>query len=229
MNKKEMSVQVKALEEEGVIEAYLNNFNFIDRARDNTQKGAFANSIKTINERGYNLPMLFAHDHSMICGHWESLVEDEIGLKATGRINLETELGREMYALVKSGSLSGVSIGYKTIREEWDRATKSNRLLELEVVEASLVSVPCSDISRIQLVKTYLEHGELPTQPELEKVLKEAGLSNSQSKMVVTKYRPEQKELKDYTQSELQVLISDAQDLLTTEELSLKKLSELFT
>jgi len=228
MKHKEMNVQIKALGDEGVIEAYLNNFNFIDRVRDNTQKGAFSNSIKQIGERGYNLPMLFQHMHEKIVGHWESLQEDDEGLKAVGKVNLDTELGREMWALIKAGSLSGVSIGYKTIREEWDRATKSNKLLELELVEASLVSVPCSDISRIQLVKTYLNNGDLPSQPELEKCLKEAGLTNSQSKMIVSKYRPEHKELKDYSQSELEALISDAQDLLTTDEPDLSELAELF-
>jgi HK97 family phage prohead protease len=74
-------------------------------------------------------------------------------LKATGRLILETVKGRETYALLKAGALDGLSIGYRTKKETFDR-TKNVRLLhELELHEISIVTFPMLPSATISRVK----------------------------------------------------------------------------
>ncbi len=218
MNKTmQASFDVKNITDEGVIEGYGNVFNVKDHALDITMKGAFSKSLSDIKSNGKTLPLLYQHKADEPIGVFTELSEDQHGLKVKAQINLDTQKGREVLSLIKQKAISGLSIGYRTIREEWDGKQKANLLHELDIHEISAVTFPCNEASRIDLVKSLLEHSQLPSQPELEKALKETGLTNTQAKMIVAKYQPDRKDIKDYSQVELKAHISDCQDLLVDE------------
>ena len=46
------------------------------------------------------------------------------GLWVRGRLNLKVQRGRELLALLESGGLDGLSIGFKTVRARNDRAVR---------------------------------------------------------------------------------------------------------
>lgn len=50
----------------------------------------------------------------MPIGVFESIEEDQKGLKVKGRLAMGTQAGRETYELMKMGALDGLSIGFKT-------------------------------------------------------------------------------------------------------------------
>ncbi len=54
-------------------------------------------------------------------------------------------------------------------------------------MEISIVTVPANDDARIDVIKSKLSHGDLPSLPEFEKFLREAGFSKSQSAAVASR------------------------------------------
>lgn len=185
LKQKAATLDLKSVSEKGQIEGYLNTFNHIDRVGDNTQKGAFTKSIKALKEKGEVLPMLFGHDHTKIIGVWTEIKEDEHGLYGKGQLNLDTELGREVYSNIKIGAVKGISIGYFEKETEWDNKTGSLLLKELELIEASIVLLPCNSQSNVEAVKQANAEGEKPKKTQLEKALREMGFSRRESKTII--------------------------------------------
>lgn len=180
---KQMSFDIKSFDADtGCFEGYANVFDFRDYAGDITQPGAFTKSLKLHKDKNSMPALLWQHKMEQPIGVWTEMYEDEHGLYAKGQLALGVQQADEAYILMKMGALSGLSIGYITTKERYDREQKANLLQELMLLETSLVTMPCSDISRVEVVKSRLEQEELPTEREMEKALRELGLSRKQSK-----------------------------------------------
>ncbi|HCM1516422.1 TPA: HK97 family phage prohead protease [Vibrio parahaemolyticus] len=225
--KKTLHFNAKSVSDEGVISGVLNYFGNKDHAGDVTLKGAFKNSIKSIMESGRDLVMLWQHDPNKPIGVWKNLRETARGLEGDGYINLDTTLGREAYALAKQGALSGLSIGYWVIDEEYDRTTKTNYLKEIELRETSLVTFPCNEQARIDEVKKLkLNQKGLPTVEDLKSHLVSSGLEAEVAEAICSKYMPdyvdpeEAERLKEAAKEEVKTTVSD---LMATHGLTLKE------
>jgi len=88
---------------------------------------------------------------------------------------------RDFIAQVKEKALGGMSIGYREILIEQDHDEKVTNLLELDLWEVSVVTFPANEEATVDSVKSALAGGGLPTLPEFEKFLRDAGFSKSQS------------------------------------------------
>ncbi|MCK1313706.1 HK97 family phage prohead protease [Bradyrhizobium sp. 23] len=143
---------VKAVAEDGTFSGYASVFGVTDLGGDSVQPGAFTKSLKS--KPAAKVKMLRGHDTSEPIGVWTSIVEDSRGLKATGRLILDTNKGRETYALLKAGALDGLSIGYRTKKESFDRTKKVRLLNELELHEVSIVTFPMNPTATISRVKS---------------------------------------------------------------------------
>jgi len=143
---------VKAIAEDGTFTGYASLFGVTDLGGDSVQPGAFTKSLKV--KPAAKVKMLRGHDTSEPIGIWTSIEEDRRGLKATGRLILDTNKGRETYALLKAGALDGLSIGYRTKRESYDQAKKVRLLNELELHEISVVTFPMLPTATISRVKS---------------------------------------------------------------------------
>jgi hypothetical protein len=188
---KSVAFEAKSISEKGIVSGILNYFGNKDYAGDVTMKGAFTKSLLEIANSGRDLVVLWQHDHSKPIGVWKNLRETERGLEGDAHLNLDITLGREAYSLVKQGALSGFSIGYYVIDESYDVSAKVNRLHELSLLETSLVTFPCNDLSRTEGIKMKLKENVLPTVRELESILKDTGFSNADAKFIVSKYMPD--------------------------------------
>ncbi|MGF1739458.1 HK97 family phage prohead protease [Photobacterium satsumensis] len=155
MKNKSTDFCFKSLSDVGEISGYLNVFNVKDYAGDITLPGAFNASLQAL--KGRKLPMLYQHKTDEPIGVWEELREDSHGLYAVGKLNLEVTRGREAYALAKQGALTGISIGYTVDDESYDRNQGANLLKVVTLKEASLVTFPANDESRVDDVKC--DHG----------------------------------------------------------------------
>ena len=80
--------------------------------------------------------------------------------------------------------MTGLSIGYWVLKSERDETTNIRTLLELDLEEVSLVTFPANDDARVDGVKFKLAHGELPTLPEFERLLREAGFSKTKAAVI---------------------------------------------
>ena len=77
-----------------------------DRVGDRIMKGAFKSAPAT-------LPMLWAHDQSQTIGVWNEIRETDTGLEVRGQLLVnDVARAKEVRALIKSGAVSGLSIGF---------------------------------------------------------------------------------------------------------------------
>lgn len=147
-----LELDIKAIGEDGTFTGYASVFGVKDQGRDIVMPGAFNKSLKTYPAN--KVKMLYQHDPGEPVGVWTSFEEDAKGLKATGRFITETARGREVHALAKSGAVDGLSIGYRTIRDEMDRKQGARLLHEVELREVSIVTFPMNESATITAVKT---------------------------------------------------------------------------
>ncbi len=125
-----------------LIEGYAALFGVSDEAGDIVRAGAFRRAL----ERGPpKPPMLLQHRSGAIAGYWTRLMEDGRGLYVRGLIEAGTGL-----ALVHGG-LDGLSIGFRP--KVWRPRPGGGRdLLEVDLVEVSLVADPMQKLARFRVL-----------------------------------------------------------------------------
>lgn len=165
-------------------EGYGNVFNVRDYAGHITLKGAFEKSIQRHAASGVPLPMLWNHDQGNQIGSWVEMYEDDYGLYMKGRLTKGVQQAETVYKLMKGGDLSGLSIGVWAKQKQMQDG--SLMLIELDLFETSVVSIPANYQSRVTLVKSMLNNNELPTISQVEKALREIGFSRSQAKVLLS-------------------------------------------
>src|SRR5436309_12955963 len=148
------------IDPDGTVEGYASLFGEIDGARDMVMPGAFARTLKLRGVR--RVPMLFRHDPAEPVGVWLELTEDFRGLRARGKLIPEVARARELYALVTSGAVDGLSIGFRTVKGRIDPATRVRRIVDLELWEISIVTFPLLSGARVRAVK-----GSVSSPPQL--------------------------------------------------------------
>lgn len=140
--------EVKSAGEDGTFEGILSKYGNVDLAGDICLRGCFA---KDIALRGVKRPLLWQHDRHAPIGSY-SLKDSDEALLITGRFNLEVAQGREAYALVKAGDITGLSIGF--VANDVDFDADGHRLLkEVTLFEGSVVTFPCNTEANITSVK----------------------------------------------------------------------------
>lgn len=195
-----MTVQNKSLtcavtefkydEETGVFECYGNTKGNIDHAKDRTMDGAYQKSIEQHKANGTMPNMFWAHNpHELPVGKWLDMREDAKGLWMKGKLS-KTTMGSDIEILAKDGALDSFSIGYSVGEERWNAEKGCNDLLEIKIIETSWVNRPCNEESRLIGIKSMLDNNELPTKRDLEKMLREQGLSKKQAEKIASKYDP---------------------------------------
>ena len=136
----------------GAFEGYASLFGIADQAGDVVMPGAFRASLA---ERGAGgIRMLWQHDPNTPIGVWETIAEDARGLFVAGRLDLNVGKARELHALMRSGAVDGLSIGFRTNRARKDPATGQRRLHAIDLWEISLVTFPMLPQARVSTVKT---------------------------------------------------------------------------
>ena len=101
--------EVKSIAADGSFAGYASVFHVVDNHRDIIEPGAFRTSLKS---RKDPVQLLWQHQWEEPLGVIESLFEDARGLFVRGKLLMEVARAREAYALLKSGVLRGLSIGY---------------------------------------------------------------------------------------------------------------------
>ncbi|AMA58892.1 HK97 family phage prohead protease [Bradyrhizobium sp. CCGE-LA001] len=147
----------KSLSEDGTFSGYASRFGVTDLGRDVVMPGAFTKTL----QQSSKLKMLLQHEPGKPVGVWKSLVEDNIGLKVTGQLVLDTSLGRDTYALLKAGALDGLSIGYVSKKDSFDRAKNVRRLEEIDLFEISIVTFPMLPSATVERVKARSDFSRL--------------------------------------------------------------------
>jgi len=177
--------EIKAIDEAGYIAGIAAGYGNIDHGGDVIMPGALT---KAIAGRA-SVPMLLFHDHKRPVGSWSKFDEAVDALHVEGRIAIKSDAGRDAHALVESGALAGLSIGYKTLRQKFEGKTR--QLHELSLHEVSLVPVGMNDRAVVTQIKSIVEAGGIPSVREFEEFLREAGgFSKSMAAAIAAKATP---------------------------------------
>jgi HK97 family phage prohead protease len=147
----QFEIDIKALSGEGAFSGYASVFNLIDAHKDIVKKGAFANTLHD-SKLGSEIKLLWQHKQDEPIGYFTKIIEDEIGLYVEGKILLQLERGKEAYALLKSGAIEGLSIGYAV--KDYEIDDSGIRIInQLDLYEISLVTFPANPEAGIISVK----------------------------------------------------------------------------
>jgi HK97 family phage prohead protease len=181
----QLDFELKDLSAEGEFEGYLSTFGNTDNGNDIVMPGAFKNSL--IKRPASKVKQLLHHDTRRLCGTWLDLQEDSKGLKATGRLLLAIQDGKETYELMRVKALDALSIGFRTIKDEYDRVNGTRRLIEVDLMEGSIVTFPMNDKATISGVKGLsLSPGDVR---DLETHLRDGGLSRADAVKAVSGFK----------------------------------------
>lgn len=170
-------LDLKAVAEDGEFEGYLSTFGNVDRGMDMVMPGAFR---RTLKERKLSaIKLLRDHDTRKVIGKWLSMEEDDRGLKVRGKLFAGTvQLATETLALMREGALDAMSIGYRTIKAQWDEEQGIRKLLDVELWEGSIVTFPMNEMATVDAVKNDL------TITDVERILREGGAPGAFAKLV---------------------------------------------
>lgn len=129
------------------IEGYAST-NDVDRAGDIVPASVWEAGMKNYLKN----PILLAqHDYDDPIGRMVDHKIDSKGLWIKARISAAAET----FNLIKDGVLTAFSIGFRVLDAEYNSATELFVIKELELVEISVVSVPCNQNTLFNLSKAF--------------------------------------------------------------------------
>ena len=168
-----LSLETKA--SDGLFEGYGAVFGNVDLGGDMILPGAFAASLLDHKRKGTSPVMLWQHKQDIPIGRWLSLEEDAIGLKVKGKLNLGTSAGRDAFAHISDGDVSGLSIGYTVPSGGLDALPSGiAQIKAASLVEVSIVTLPMNERARIQL----------GSKGDLETLLTKSGLAREAARRI---------------------------------------------
>ena len=118
-------------------------FGHPDKGGDVIRKGAFQRAL----ERAIEVPLLWQHKAGAAIGRIEHLSEDGRGLRVIAAVG-----DQRASKLLGSGKVNGLSFGYRV--REAKSAGRLRELVELDLVEVSLVANPMQAKARVHAVET---------------------------------------------------------------------------
>lgn len=119
------------------------------------------NAFKDSLAAGTDVRALYEHDRMALLGRSTSgtllLNEDATGL----RFELtppDTQLGRDVLILVERGDISGMSFGFRALKDQWDVSTQPyvRTVLAAELREITVTSLPAYPESAVEVAKRSL-------------------------------------------------------------------------
>jgi hypothetical protein len=147
---------------------YASVFNGVDSYGDTIIPGAY---VKTLENRDRPIQMRWNH-HGEIIGKWTELYEDEKGLYVEGELTPGHSKAEDVYALLKHGAISGLSIGYRPVKA-MDNEHGGDDLYEIDLIEISVVESPADINAQVASVKSIIDAAE--SLKEIESLLRDVG------------------------------------------------------
>lgn len=201
--------KIKAVSDDGLFSGYGSVFNVVDSYQEVVAAGAFKESLE-----GRVPSLLWQHRSGEPIGVYTSVKEDNVGLHVEGKLALKTTRGAEAYELLKMGAISGLSIGFVTREDSYDRVTGIRTLKKVDLWEVSLVTFPANDAARVANVKSI---ESISTLSDAEAYLREAGgLSRREALALVARIKSLQGQSESDGLGELAALVKRNTSLFTS-------------
>ncbi|MEE9311228.1 MAG: HK97 family phage prohead protease [Planctomycetota bacterium] len=175
--------EIKQVADEGSFIGYASTYGNIDEGGDKVARGAFKDSLAERQPR-----MFWMHDIREPVGAWTKITDNAKGLKVEGQLALGTQRADEARVLMamQPPAVSGLSIGFLSEDSDIDKRTGVRTIKKAQLFEISIVSMPMNDRAQISAVKALIEDGETPSRTDFEAILRDAGLSHTKAKLVMS-------------------------------------------
>ena len=192
--------------DERVFRGYASVFYNVNSYGFAMERGAFDKVL----EEGQVPAMFFNHNVDQVpIGTWKALEVDDIGLKVEGVLTPGIQLADDVYAAIRAGSVSGMSIGFDVAEDGIEEGTGFiNRVDHL--YEISVCTFPADGKARIsEALSAELEAqiSSCSKEQDFEDFLRDVGgLSRSRAKQFIAQFKAS---LKDQRDADLKKLEED--------------------
>jgi HK97 family phage prohead protease len=132
--RKAIDIEVKDLDEKGMIKVGIVNFSSKDSDGDIIQPSAYD---KSISENFKRFRHFKNHDFNLVPGVPKELVKEGDYLYMISQLILDSDVGRNTYAEYKAGAIKEHSHGFITMKEHYDERQKANIITEGFLMEGS--------------------------------------------------------------------------------------------
>ena len=191
------------------------------------------------------LPMFFQHnDENMPVGQWTNFEMDDVGMKAQGKLFLNTSAGKDLYTIMKESPnlVGGVSVGAYAdeyimtdaegnVMDESDDMDGYFQISKGGIREVSIVMQPNNLESMVTRLEYFRKDGSADLK-QIERVLRDAKLSRKDAttassifkQILATRDEPEIKVEKAPIQSDADAVVDERKLLAAMEERDLLKI-----
>lgn len=138
----------------GIVKGLGSVFGNVDSDGDIIEKGAYT---KTIQENFGRIKYLYQHRLDKPIGKMVELNETDEALEFVSEIAIKTQLGKDVFEMIKAGVISENSVGFRTMKEKYDQIEKVNRIKEVKLYEISAVTLAANPLAQIQSTKSSVE------------------------------------------------------------------------
>lgn len=185
----ERPFEVKAVEEDGTFEGFGSVFGNVDSYKEIVAPGAFTQSLADWKASGRLPPVLWQHRSGEPIGPYLSMEEQAIGLHVKGQLLVnDVQRAKEARALMKAKAVNGLSIGFVTREDSFDRVTGIRTLKKVDLWEVSVVTFPANPAAQISSVKSAID--AIETVRDAEAFLRDVGrLSNAQAAAFISRFK----------------------------------------
>ena len=139
-----------------------------DRAGDIVTAEAWAKGVENYRR---NPVLLYQHKHDCPIGRVDNIRVDKKGIYVEGAVSEAAEKNHGVQTLIKDGALKSFSVGFRVKDGKYNREDDSMMITDVELLEISVVSVPCNQDSLFSIRKSFDSDEEFN---EFKKSLKEA-------------------------------------------------------
>jgi len=137
-------------EEKGIFTGLASVYGVVDSFNEVVMPGAFD---KTLEENKGKFPMCWFHNPMEPLGVVYAK-DAKAGLRVEGHLNLDVQSAREKRSLMAQGAIKGISIGFKTLQDAWDkelRRLKECRVFEISPITLNFQACPGAEIDSVKM------------------------------------------------------------------------------
>lgn len=185
----ERPFEVKAVADDGVFEGFGSVFGNVDSYKEVVAPGAFSESLAAWKSAGRLPPVLWQHRSGEPIGPYVEMEEQPVGLWVKGRLLVDdVQRAKEARALMKAKAVNGLSIGFVTREDSYDRVTGIRTLKKVDLWEVSVVTFPANPAAQISSVKSAID--AIQNLADAEAFLRDVGrLSKSQATAFIGRFK----------------------------------------
>ena len=123
-----------------------------DRAGDVVTAEAWAKGVENYRR---NPVLLYQHKHDSPIGRVDKITVDKKGIFVEAAVSEAAERNQGIQTLIRDGALKSFSVGFRVKDGKYNREDDSMMITDVELMEISVVSVPCNQDSLFSIRKSF--------------------------------------------------------------------------